>query len=84
MPQLSVWVCTCMCHCSYSLLSWKNRDAISANNILCVGNVDSYIEGIPCVDLCKGCGMHLHLFRTICHLEFDGKNLNYKCFTTQN
>ena len=28
--------------------------------------------------------MQLHLFHTICHLGFDGKNLNYECFTTQN
>jgi len=27
-----------MCHCSYSLLSRKNHDSISANNIICVCN----------------------------------------------
>ena len=58
------------CHCSYSLLSWKNHDAISTNNIICVWNVDIYIL---CVDLCKGCGIQLHLFCTVCHLEEGNK-----------
>ena len=83
----------CLCvgvhmHVSLQLLSacWAGRTMMLYPPILLFVSVMLTLR-ILCVDLCKGCGMQLHLYHTISYYLSSGiwlQEFEFKCLTIQN